>query len=566
MIAQAKNWNKTPVNRVGRTKFNLSHERRLTADMFFLYPILVEECIPSDHWKIGNSIVCRLKPLVAPLMHEINIYVHYYFIPFRILDPDWEDSIFGGVTGDFAGVFPKVPVNSTNTGNWTWPNCKPGGLLDHLYGMRMLTLNGVQRSNGYWPSAFYLRAYNMIWNEFYRSQDYQNEVDINDWGQSQTSMSFNFGGLKVRAWAKDYFTTALPDTQRGQKLSIPLVVGGDFGGIKIVSKGTTTGSPPAGTQLGKGFNLAVGSGGVFSTNMSTNTIPGVPTNGYNAQVEINTGEVGTFNVNDLRWLVQAQLWMEMAQRGGVRYIEGLRMFFNASPTDDRLDRPEYIGGTVTPIIISEVLQTSVPGPQANTNGNNLTPLGTMAGHGISADRQFVTSYYVKEHGCIIGLLSIMPKPMYYQAYRKQFVDRDNKFKFYWPQFRNLSEQAVTQKELTEGYQVAGLTDTGAANLNAATSIPPTLGYQGRWDEYRYIFSTVHGEFLELLKYWHMARIFSGVPYINKDFLYPTQAEMTALKRPFAVQNENEFMLAIGNNLHVTRPLPFMSLPGLVDHA
>lgn len=532
---------KTP--KVRRNKMDMRNEKRLTADLFWLYPIMLEQCIPGDFWKIGNEMVIRMNPLVAPLMHEINAYVHYFFVPYRLLWDDWEKWITGGEDGKFTA---DIPLASVVQGNVVWEPgpatnfWEPTTLYDYLFGMTYDSANPQTRIKD--AIAFPIWAYNLIWNEYYRDQNIIPEVDKKAYSQGGFPEIPMYAGLRKRAWEKDYFTSLLPWQQRGDAPALPISGLASLQFPNLLT-GATSDLGTAGTiwqWKGSGQN-----GGAVSA---------IDTSGLNAYNEalnlrayLNSGKAdlsaaSTFDVSDLRLAFQIQKFLERNARSGSRYVEFLRAHFPAWPRDDRLNRPEYIGGSKTPIVISEVLQTS--------SSDSTTPQGNMAGHGISADRTYCGSYRVQEHGLIMGLLSFLPKAMYQQGIDRQWLVR-TKYDFYFPEFAALSEQAVYREELYN--YVPGTADTHV------------LGYQGRYDEYRFRRSMIHGQFRDVLDYWHMGRKFASPPELNRDLIYPNNAEIYALKRVLAVPSEPMFLVAFGNNNTAIRPMPWMAEPGLIDH-
>jgi len=492
---------KTP--KVWRNKFDLSHEKRLTADMFMLTPVLCDDCVPGDKWRMGNEIIVRMNPLVAPIMHEINIFVHYYFVPYRLLWDDWEKFITGGQDGKFTADVPKWSTGD-RTESSLWDYC---GFNVNVAGKNILTN----------PVVFPRRAYNKIWNEYYRDPNIMDEIDL-DWVNAQTK------DLHVRCWEKDYFTSMLPWQQRGVAPALPI-------------SGITSAVFQIGTSGGHVSSISY-----YPTVQPWNNDEGFTENSK-AVMDKNTvdlSEASTFDVSDLRLAFQVQRFLERNARAGARYTEFLKSHFPAYPRDDRLQRAEYIGGTKTPIIVSEVLQTSQSAD---------TPQGNMAGHGISADRTYVDTYNVQEHGLIMGIMSIMPRSMYSQGIDRVWL-KESRYDYYFPEFANLSEQAVYSEELF--------------NYTPAP-IDKVIGYQGRFDEYRFKRNTIHGKFLTDFEYWHMGRKFSNAPTLNADLVRPNADERLALKRVLAAQSEPMFLITFGNKLHVTRPMPYIAEPGLIDH-
>lgn len=360
----------------GRSAFDLSYEKKFTCDMGQLIPVMCEEAVPGDIWKIGNELVIRFQPLAAPTLHEINAYVHNYFVPYRLLWDDWEDFISGGVDGEFAAELPRWTPGVGKNGI--------GSLWDYL-GFPV----GVNPA-GALPLDFPRRAYNFVYNEYYRDQNLQDEIPLDN------------QDVLNRAWEKDYFTSALPWQQRGPAPALPIA-----GTARAIFEGLidsrTSGSTGATTEKSVWLNLPPD--GVRLVNIFSGAYGGVsPTNdqlrSWFNNNHIDLGVASTFDIADLRLAFQVQKWMERNARAGVRYTEFLRSHFGVAPRDERLDRPEYIGGSKSPIILSEVLQTS--------STNSTSPQGHLAGHGITADKTFISTYRVQEFGLIIGIMSVMP--------------------------------------------------------------------------------------------------------------------------------------------------------------
>nr|QJB20376.1 MAG: major capsid protein [Microvirus sp.] len=502
----AKVFNRTASVRPGRSVFNLSYTKLFTCDMGQLIPVLHDEVVPGDHWNIGNEVVVRMQPMVAPVLHEINCYVHYFFVPYRLLWDEWEDFITGGVDGESTAEIP------------TWsPTLSPvprngiGSLWDFL-GYPV----GVVPS-GALPIDFGRRAYNLIYNEYYRNQNLQDEIPETE------------EKVKFRNWEKDYFTSSLPWQQRGPAPALPI------SGSTAAVWDDSAFQPSAGN-----LNVQVGSA-AGNPNLYAQTEIGA----YNLKRILNGNEVDlssatTFNVADLRLAFQLQKWAERNARAGVRYVEFLGAHFGVNPRDDRLQRPEYIGGTKCPVVISEVLQTS--------STDTESPQGNLAGHGIAADRRFAASYRATEFGLVMGIMSIMPRSMYQQGVDRQWLRR-TRYDFYFPEFANLSEQGITHAEIF------------AKNADA-TKNQELFGFIGRYDEMRIKRSLVCGLMRDTLDYWHLGRQFSNPDTIalNSEFV-----SCNPDKRIFAAPTEPGFIVSFGNLIRAVRPLPVMSNPGLIDH-
>lgn len=480
-----------------RSVFNLSYEKKFTCDMGQLIPVMCDEVIPGDIFKIGSQAVIRFQPLVAPILHEVNMYVHYFFVPYRLLWVDWEDFITGGTQGDDTSILPRwSPTPSTgNAVNSLWdylgfpPNVVPTGAL---------------------PIDFPRRAYNTIYNEFYRDETLQDEVLLTN------------ESILNRNWQKDYFTSALIWQQRGVAPALPITgtTSAVFTGATVGSNANTLTLDAAGQQF---FLSSAANVTAFLAALGKNT------------VDLSTAS--TFDIADLRLAFQIQKWMERNARAGVRYTEFLKAHFGVSPRDDRLQRPEYIGGSKSPVIFSEVLQTS--------STDTTTPQGNMSGHGISVNDAFCGSFHAQEFGLIMGLMSIMPRPAYSQGIDRQWLRR-TKFDFFFPEFSNLSEQAIEQAEIYA-------TGTEAENITI-------FGYQGRYDELRTKQNLVVGEMRSTYDYWHLARQFSSAPLLNESFI-----QCVPRKDIFAVPSVPGLIVSYANLIKAIRPLPIQAEPGLIDH-
>ena len=485
-----------------RSVFDLSYEKKLTCDMAQLIPVMCDEVVPGDVFKIGNQAVVRFQPLVAPVLHEINMYVHYFFVPYRILWDDWEDFISGGVDGQFSDPIPE----------WE-PTLTTEGSLWDFFGFPV----GVN-PHGAYPLDFPRRAYNLVYNEYYRDENLQTEVALTN----ETILN--------RAWEKDYFTSSLPWQQRGTAPALPI-------------SGSTSAVWPS------NIFYAAGGSGVGATFMS-NSVPSVgfyipnQNAAINARASLNANTVdlstaSTFDIADLRLAFQIQKWMERNARAGVRYTEFLRAHFGVSPRDERLQRPEYIGGSKAPCIISEVLQTS--------STDATTPQGNLAGHGITVSDAYCGKYHAQEFGLIIGIMSIMPRSAYSQGIDKQWL-RKTKYDFYFPEFANLSEQAILNAEICA---------TGTLSHNQ-----DIFGYQGRYDEMRTKNSQIVSGMRTTFDYWHLGRQFNtgSPPVLNENFI-----KCVPRKDIFAVPSEPGLIVNFANIIKAFRPLPYMAVPGLIDH-
>lgn len=483
-----------------------------------LIPVMCDEVVPGDVFRISNELVIRFNPILAPILHEINAFVHYFFVPYRILWDDWETFITRGLDGDQEPPLPR------------WSPGQAYTQLETLWDYFGFPVDiNINPSNAdYCPVDFPKRAYNMIWNEYYRDRNIMAEQDL---------LQEHLTPLR-RCWEKDYFTSSLPWQQRGTAPALPIT------GVANLSFPGFTSLPMSSTAINQGAQIP-GSSPLTTIALSTNPNSAQGANqlvGYLNSGQVDFSNATTFDVSDLRLAFQVQRWMELNARAGNRYTEFLKAHFPASPRDDRLQRPEYIGGSKSPIIISEVLQTAPPTDQKNS------PQGNMAGHGMGVDRTRVTSCRVQEFGLIIGLLSVMPRTMYDGLTDRQWL-RETTFDYYFPEFQHLSEQAIEIREL--------YSDAGSNYSEIGKRI---FGYQGRYNEMRSKHSQVCGKMRTDFQHWHLARTFETEPALSGQFL-----ECNPRKNIFAVTDEPGLIVHINNRIRAVRPMTAIPVPGLIDH-
>lgn len=534
-------------NRVGRVRprrnaFNLSYRKNMTCNMGQLIPVMCEEVVAGDFFKIGNQLTVRFQPLAAPIMHEISATIHYFFVPTRLIWDQWEKFITNG-----EEVVPQV---LPRMGRPSQPQLK-GSLWDY-FGMPIsppLTPDPPPLS-GATPLAFPWYVYNLVFNEYYRDEEIDEEVPLDN------------PDVLYRRWSKDYFTSARIRRQRGQTPALPVNVDFSYsraaGGAqkRVAPTRLYDGSVITGYPFGLINNQT---GGATSGNMRVSS--GEVLVGGDLRVDIDdVMEVGlqytsasstTFNVSDLRLAFQVQKWLERNSRAGIRYTSFLQAHFGVSPSDARLDRPEYIGGTKTPVVISEVLQTS-----QTTEGQEGSPLAEFAGHGLAADSHYAGSYNVQEYGYIIGIMSIMPKPSYQDGINRQWLRRVPT-DFYFPEFAHLSEQGIYNAEL---FHSRNNIDYGV------------WGFVGQYDEMRVKHDMVCGDMRRnseddiQLSYWNLTRKFYSLPMLNSSFI---STYNNIREDIFAVQSDgapiDHLIVNCQNIIRAIRPLPLIAEPGLVDH-
>lgn len=539
-----------------RNAFDLSHERKFTCKMGQCVPILCEEVVPNTTFIGQTDLMLRLTPMLAPIMHRVDVFTHFFFVPTRLVHDNFEKFITGGEDGQDDTVVPTIKAPAVT--GWA-----VGSLADYL--------GDVTGVAGMESLAYPIRCYNKIWNDWYRDENLQEEVALSKADGLDVTTNTS---ILYRSWQKDYFTNALPWPQRGPAVSIP--VGAESAPVDVYGTGKSLGLTDGAVEglLGKGQDSSmiakVFPSGTKSVDVGTNIGPSA-SGGLNYDIWYNTAGNGTkavgvstdkersglkgtadlssafaTTINALRQAFQLQKWFEINAIAGARYVEQILSNFGIHCGDARLGRSEFIGGGRSPILVTEVVQTS----QSDANG---TPQGNMAGHGFTANRSHTFKYRAPEHGYIIGIVTIMPKPSYQQGQRRMFARR-SRFDFLWPVFSHLGNQEIKMKEIfAQGDSVVD------ANGEIVDEKP--FGFTGRYDEYRYIPSTVHGEFKTTLNYWHLGRIFENAPALNADFIKCQPAT-----RPFAVQDTDMCLVECYNRITALIPLPRKGTPGLIDHA
>lgn len=453
-----------------RSKFSLSHYKLLSCDMGELVPIGLTEVLPGDTIQQATSMLVRVSPLLAPVMHPVHVRIHHWFVPHRLSWDDWEDFITGGPDGDNASAFPTIALDTTTGAQ--------GTLADYL---------GVPpvASGTLAVSALPFRAYSLIWNEWYRDQDLQTElvVDTSDGVDSTTNTT-----LQNCAWEKDYFTSARPWEQKGPTITLPL------GTSAPVNPLTGSTVPTFKTGGIANFNLATSAGSqnaILSTGVAAGT-NNIQWNDPGLVTDLSTASAAS--INDLREAFALQRYQEARARYGSRYTEYLA-YLGVRSSDARLQRPEYLGGGKQVIQFSEVLQT------APDSGEGV---GNLLGHGIGAVRSNRYRRFFEEHGYVVSLLSVKPKTMYANGLARTW-NRRIKEDFFQRELQHIGQQAILNKEV----------------YTAHASPDGTFGYQDRYDEYRRSESGISGDFRSTLNYWHYARIFGSSPALNADFVKST---------------------------------------------
>lgn len=614
-------FNIEPRRRVKRSKFHMNHEVKTTARFGEITPIMCQEVLPGDTWKLQTEQFIRFAPTLAPVMHRVNSFLHYYFVPNRLLMRDnWEDFISPTGLPDeerpelpyliFDGIPAGSPEGTSTAYDVLIYAVVKSRLLDH-YGFQFAG-DWVDSDDGSSPrynACCYdgrlkvpllpICAYWLIMQDYYLDEnqydirrikkelleickigeckvsDFINKTNTDiDWSLFEsdfngshpaTAVGFVLMMLELcqRAWEKDYFTSALPSTQRGADVTLGGVQQLDnafvsVDGAKVKSQRVTfpeSGeySPsPAGTPLtlGTAKNAAAANiaGSTFdgdishSVSNSPATIEGEIDDDTKFQVTTAEGTVPTINpvtINELRRAIKLQEFLEKSMRGGYRLIEQIFSHFGVISSNKLLDRAQYIGGNINPVTISEVTGTAT---------TDLSHLGEYSGHMQSFGGSRTIKFRSEEHGWLFCFLSVIPRTNYCQGIPRMF-QRHDLYDFAWPEFAHLGEQEVWMNELYNG---------SAGDLDPHE----TFGYQSRYAEYKYIPSQISGDFKGNLSYWTMARQFSSKPTLSPAFLSvsPTDDTNTDI---FTIQDDSDYLYCqFYHKVLAKRCLPKFGVPML----
>lgn len=517
---------------IPRASFDREFTHKTTFDAGYLIPVFVDEVLPGDTFNLRMTAFARLSTPLFPVMDNMKLSSFFFFVPNRLVWNNWK-RFMGEQDNPADSISYVVPQQVSPAGGYA-----VNSLQDYM-GLPTTPMLGANTVS---HCAFFTRAYNLIWNEWFRDENLQNSVVVDKGDGPDATPSANYVLLR-RGKRPDYFTSCLPWPQKGGTAvtlplgtSAPIKYGPPLTGNAANLTGNWVAAYTDGSNNPQWAATSNGTGAPAVTIASTR---------YNLYADLSVATAAT--INQLRQSFQIQRLLERDARGGTRYTEIVRSHFGVVSPDARLQRPEYLGGGVTPVNINPIVQASGTGASGTT-----APLGTLAAVGTALSSGHGFSQSFTEHGVVIGLVCVDADLTYQQGLHKMW-SRSTRYDFYFPAFAMLGEQAVLNKEI---YVTGGASD---ANV---------FGYQERWAEYRYLPSRISGLFRSTaagtIDPWHLAQKFTALPTLNSTFIQSTPP-VDRVVAVGAAANGKQFIFDSYFKCVTARPMPLYSVPGLIDH-